>query len=224
MIKAVIFDLDGTLLDRDSSIHKFILEQYERLENKLGHIGQAEYASRFIELEKNGYVWKDEVYLQLVDEFDIQGISWQELLDDYLAQFPKHCIPFPGVVPLLEELKGSGIRLGMITNGFTDFQAGNIRALGIEPYFDEILISEREGLRKPDRRIFERALKRLGVAAKEAIFVGDHPLNDVEAASLAGMVSVWKRNSQWEEAAADFIINDLGEIPGGIRRRFRLES
>lgn len=65
MIKAVIFDLDGTLLDRDSSIHKFILEQYERLENKLGHIGQAEYASRFIELEKNGYVWKDEVYLQL---------------------------------------------------------------------------------------------------------------------------------------------------------------
>lgn len=217
MIKAVIFDLDGTLLDRGSSIHKFILEQHERLKNILGHIDRAEYASRFIELEKNGYVWKDKVYLQLVEEFDIQGMSWQQLLDDYLAQFPKHCISFPNLIPMLEELKSSSIRLGMITNGFTDFQTANIRALGIASYFDEILISEKENLRKPDKRIFERALSRLGVTAKEAVFVGDHPLNDVAAASLAGLISVWKRNSQWERAEADFVIDDLNEILGVIR-------
>lgn len=217
MIKAAIFDLDGTLLDRDSSIYKFIPEQHERLANILGHIDQMKYASRFIELEKNGYVWKDKVYMQLVEEFDIQDMSWQQLLDDYLMQFPKHCIPFPNLIPMLEELKSSGIRLGMITNGFTDFQMANIRALGIASYFDEILISEKENLRKPDKRIFQRALSRLGATAKEAVFVGDHPLNDVAAASLAGLISVWKRNSQWERASADFIIDDLNEILGVIR-------
>ncbi|MCM3609893.1 HAD family hydrolase [Planococcus sp. MERTA32b] len=217
MIKAVIFDLDGTLLDRDKSVEKFILEQYGRLDKELGHIDQSDYIKRFIQLDSHGYVWKDKVYRQLVEEFEITDMSWEQLLDDYLFYFAAHCVPFPHLVQMLEELKARNILLGMITNGYTDFQAGNIEALGIARYFDVILISEKEGLRKPDKRIFDRALERLGVQAEQAVFVGDHPANDVEAAAGAGMKSIWKRNPQWEDAKAHFTIDGLDEIPGIVQ-------
>lgn len=62
MIKAVIFDLDGTLLNRDESVKKFIDNQYERLNKRVNHIPKDEYITRFIELDNRGYVWKDKVY------------------------------------------------------------------------------------------------------------------------------------------------------------------
>ncbi|WP_033543218.1 HAD family hydrolase [Planococcus sp. CAU13] len=218
MVKAVIFDLDGTLLDRDLSVEKFIAGQHERLNSVLSHIDRLEYTSRFIELEKHGYVWKDKVYEQLINEFEIQGMSKEHLLEDYLTYFSDYCTPFSNLIPMLEDLRNNDILIGMITNGYTEFQTGNFRALGIEHYFDAILISEKEELRKPDKRIFERALERLGVTAEQAIFVGDHPLNDVEASARAGMIGVWKRNPHWQSANADFIIDGLDEIPGLIQK------
>lgn len=83
MIKAVIFDLDGTLLNRDESVRKFIDNQYERLNKWVGHIPKEKYITRFIELDNRGYVWKDKVYQQLVGELDITEIPWEGLLQDY---------------------------------------------------------------------------------------------------------------------------------------------
>lgn len=212
MIKAVIFDLDGTLLNRDASVVGFIEEQYERLNDVLGHIPKKEYITRFIELDSRGYVWKDKVYQKLVQEYNIRKIAWEDLLEDYLAKFKNHCVPFPNLIPLLEELKKRSIRLGVITNGFGQFQRDNIVALGIADYFDSILISEIEGLRKPNPEIFHRALNQLGIDASESIFVGDHPDNDVAASMNVGMKGVWKKDPQGNNVKADFIINDLMEI------------
>lgn len=72
MIKAVIFDLDGTLLDRDASLEKFVEAQYNRLNEWLGHIPESQFAERFIELDARGYVWKDKVYRQLAEEFRLK--------------------------------------------------------------------------------------------------------------------------------------------------------
>ena len=212
MIKAVIFDLDGTLLNRDATVQKFIDDQYERLNNWLGHIPKELYTSRFIELDCHGYTWKDKVYQQLINEFNIKGITWDRLLQDYLEKFKNYCIPFPNLISMLEDLKKKSYVMGIITNGKGQFQMNNIEALGVERYFKTILISEWEGIKKPKPEIFMKALKQLNVLANESVYVGDHPENDVIAAGKVGMKTIWKRDIQYEGSEADFIIEDLREI------------
>jgi putative hydrolase of the HAD superfamily len=214
MIKAVIFDLDGTLLDRDASVEQFIAIQYDRLSHNLSHIAKNDYIARFIELDCHGYVWKDKVYQQLVEEFQIDGLTWQMLLQDYEQQFQHHCIPFSGLVEMLILLRKQGYLLGIISNGRGEFQAHAIEGLGIQDYFDVILISEFEQIRKPEAEIFHRAAQRLGVIHQDCVFVGDNPEADIIGAKNAGMKVIWKRNLSWQESKeADAIVDELHEIP-----------
>ena len=212
MIKAILFDLDGTLLNREDSVEKFINAQYERLNEWVGHIPREKYISRFIELDFRGYVWKDTVYQQMVAEFNITGLTWGQLLQDYVYHFKEYCVPFPNLHKMLSSLANQSIVLGVISNGKEQFQLDNIKALGIEKYFKIILISEKERLKKPDPRIYRKALVHLAISPKECIFVGDHPINDVKASKEVGMLGVWKKDSHWEDVDADFIIQDLMEI------------
>ncbi|KYC99902.1 2-haloalkanoic acid dehalogenase [Heyndrickxia sporothermodurans] len=213
MIKAVLFDLDGTLLNRDLSVREFICDQYHRFYRFLGHIPKEKYVSKFIELDCRGYVWKDKVYEQLVNEYNIHTITPEQLLEDYITQFKNSCVLYPNLIVMLEMLKDNNMKLGMITNGKGQFQMDNVAALGIENYFDAILISEWEGCKKPEPQIFEKALRKLNVSASESLFVGDHPDNDVKAAENAGMKGIWKKDEYWGKVEADYIINDLSEIP-----------
>lgn len=213
MIKAVIFDLDGTLLNRDESVKKFINSQYQRLNQWVGHVPKETYTTRFFQLDNRGYVWKDTVYQQIVDHLKIEGITSNELLQDYLDNFKDSCVPFPNLISTLEDLRTRNIVLGIITNGFGQFQMDNIKALGIESYFETTLISEWEGIKKPNPKIFKRALEKLNVQPGECLFVGDHPLHDVKAARDVGMKGVWKRNGFWDYVEADYIVKDLAEIP-----------
>ena len=213
MIKAVLFDLDGTLLNRDESVKRFIDSQYERLNKWLAHITKEEYIHRFIELDKRGYVWKDKVYQQLTQEYHFSGISWEVLLQDYIREFKYSCVPFNNLTLMLEELKSSNLLLGMITNGYGQFQMDNIKSLGIEKYFDVILVSEWEQMKKPDPRIFHSALEKLNVSSKQSVFVGDHPENDVKAAQYVGMKGIWKKDPQWDNVQADYTVYDLAELP-----------
>ncbi|TKC16164.1 HAD family hydrolase [Robertmurraya kyonggiensis] len=218
MIESVAFDLDGTLLDRDASVRKFIVKQHERLHTFVGHIPKEIYSSRFIELDCRGYTWKDKVYQQMIEDFEIEDLSWEELLEDYINQFKNDCVPFPNLIETLEVLKSKSLKLGIITNGRGKFQLDNIKALGIEKYFETILISEWEGVKKPGPEIFERLLEKLKLSANECVFVGDHPDNDVKGAQNVGMIGVWKKDHQWKNVRSDFIIHDLAEIPSIIEK------
>jgi len=211
VIKAALFDLDGTLLNRDASVKLFIDRQYDRLYELVGHIPKEKYMERFIELDSRGYVWKDKVYQQLVKEFNIK-MAWEDLLEDYIQKFRNHCVPFPHLISMLEELKSNNLRLGIITNGYGQFQMDNVKALGIETYMDLILVSEWEGMKKPDPQIFQRALMKLQLQSEESVFIGDHPDNDVKAAQQVGMKGIWKRDEQWKGFEADYTVDNLDEI------------
>ena len=148
-----------------------------------------------------------------MNEYDLSNLTWEEMLDDYLHYFPAYCVPFLHMEHVLKELKKKGLLLGMITNGFTDFQWMNIKALGIDHYFDTILVSEQEGIKKPHKDIFLRALKALDVSAEESVYIGDHPENDVLGARGAGMHAVWKKGAFFDGSFTDsYIIEDLKEL------------
>jgi putative hydrolase of the HAD superfamily len=213
MIRAVLFDLDGTLLDRDASALSFVRNQHHRYHRELGHVAREAYVSRFVDLDARGYVWKDIVYQQLVVEFGISKLSWEHLLRDYEDRFHKHCKPYTELVESLDTLRRTGFELGVITNGYSEFQLANIKALGIEHFFSQILVSESEGVRKPEPEIFKRAVERLGVGPEEAVFIGDHPVNDIQAARNVGLKTIWKRDSSWPNADAHAVVDELWQLP-----------
>lgn len=217
MLKAVLFDLDGTLLDRDDLVNGLITAQHERFSALLSHIPVADYLRHFIALDQRGYTPKTQVYPQLLRELSLPEHHWEALFADYLAHYHQYSVGFPDMLAMLTTLHESGLRLGIITNGRGDLQTNAIRALEIENFFDVILISEVEGLRKPDSRIFQRALERLDVGADEAVFVGDHPDTDVGGALNAGLKAIWKRDAHWPPPAyADGIVDDLMTLPTSI--------
>ena len=95
----------------------------------------------------------------------------------------------------LEELHSRRLKLGIVTNGDSRGQNTKIDALGIRSYMGTVVVSQAVELEKPDRRIFQLALRELGAEPAETWFVGDHPVNDVLGASAAGMNSVWLKGA-----------------------------
>jgi putative hydrolase of the HAD superfamily len=93
---------------------------------------------------------------------------------------------FDDVVPALDELRADGLRLGLISN-FERWLEELLIELEVGDLFDVSMISGVAGIEKPDPRIYELALDAAGVAAHEALHVGDSPAMDAEPASALGM-------------------------------------
>lgn len=94
-------------------------------------------------------------------------------------------------LPTLDALDASGVRIGVITNGDLDFQQNKVEQLGLTPRIERLVASGEVGVTKPDARIFEVACERFGVAAQEALYVGDRLTTDAIGAARAGLRGVW---------------------------------
>ena len=141
----------------------------------------------------------------MITRFKLPSGVAETLLDDYRAGFPNACLLFPDAVQTLSRLRTSGLKLGLITNGSVRMQSRKLQCLALSPLFDTILISDAEGISKPDRQIFHRALERLNANPAQAVFVGDHPEVDVAGARAAGMQAIWRRDprvTQWSRPTA----------------------
>ncbi|WP_050675508.1 HAD family hydrolase, partial [Acinetobacter sp. 1578804] len=149
------------------------------------------FITRFIELDNNGSVWKDLVYSQLLEDFNIKNFSVESLLESYINDFNKFCRPFEKVPETIQNLYNKGYKLGLVSNGKSPFQENNFYALGLKEFFSTIIVSEAVGMRKPHRQIFEYACKELGCTPNECIFVGDNHKADIEGANNAGMKTIF---------------------------------
>ena len=190
MIKAILFDLDQTLLDRMGALKRFLNWQVNFLQ-LVPHAQKQQFIQRFIMLDANGSVWKDVVYQQLIAEFKITQFSVDFLLDMYLHDFNRFCLAFEGVEHSIQMLYQAGYRLGLVSNGKTPFQEQNFQALGLTEYFSSVLVSEAVGLRKPELAIFELASQQLAVQAEQCIFVGDNEHADILGAKKANMKTIF---------------------------------
>jgi putative hydrolase of the HAD superfamily len=219
MIRAVLFDLDGTLLDRQTCVRNCIQDQFARFSDRLGPVRMEEFSTLFGALDQRGYVPKTEVYELMRGKLGFSLPLSRAMTDDYFLSYPRFCTGFPSMMETLHVLRDRGIKLAIVTNASVSFQTSAIEALRIKHLFDAIVISEAEGVRKPDRRIFGLTLGRLGVTAPEAVFVGDHPEIDVRGAQDAGMRAIWKRDDYWGSCPfADAVIGELDELPGVLDR------
>ena len=99
--------------------------------------------------------------------------------------------PYPGVRTALAELRAL-VPIGLVTDGDVEIQRRKLRALGLEPAFDAVVLSDALGRehRKPSAAPFRAALGELGVPADEAVYVGDHPGKDVVGATAAGLRTI----------------------------------
>ena len=213
MIKAIIFDLDQTLIDRGATFTKFIEEQHKRFISRLGNFPRQDFVEAVFLYDNNGYTEKSELYKLVCEQLKIKSISSKELFNDFKTNYGQNPVLFVAVYQTLGVLK-KNYKLGLITNGRSKGQNSKITRSKIRDYFCSIKISEEEGVKKPDQKIFENCLQELGVKANESVFVGDHPINDVEAAKQVGMLGIWVKNENYETPEKhDGIIENLSELP-----------
>jgi putative hydrolase of the HAD superfamily len=212
-IQAVVFDLDGTLLDRRRSFERFVRDQWERFANSLQDADQEQYVQTLIELDRDGYAPRKSLFTGVTARLKIALGVAETLLDDYRAGFPNACVLFPDAAQTLSCLRTSGLKLGLITNGSIRMQSRKLQCLALAPLFDTILISEAEGISKPNPQIFHRALERLDISPTRSVFVGDHPEVDVAGARAAGMQAIWRRDPNVSRMVeADGVIEELDDL------------
>jgi len=212
-IQAVVFDLDGTLLDRRRSFEQFARDQWDRFVNSLQPADREQYVRTLIELDRDGYAPRKSLFTGAIARFGIPLEVADALLNDYRAGFPSACVLFPDASQTLSCLRTSGLKLGLITNGSLRMQSRKLHCLALAPMFDTILISEAEGISKPDPQIFHRALERLDTSPARAVFVGDHPEVDVAGARAAGMHTIWRRDpDRPRPIEADGVIDEVSDL------------
>ncbi|OTG89870.1 HAD family hydrolase [Acinetobacter sp. ANC 3832] len=189
LIKTVLFDLDQTLLDRTTSLAKFLDWQINFF-NLVSSNNKDIFKQRFIELDRNGTVWKDIVYQQLINEFKLNQ-SVDVLLDSYITDFNKFSTAFDGVELAIKDLYTSGYTLGLISNGKTPFQENNFNALGLTKFFKCIWVSDAVNIRKPDPEIFKLACQQLNSKPEHCIFIGDNEIADIQGAKNVEMKTIF---------------------------------
>ena len=115
------------------------------------------------------------------------------------------------IIPMLEELKKAGMKIGLISNCFSE-EAAVIRRSVLFPYFDEVYLSYEQGVQKPDTEIYKRCMSDFRVKPEECVYIGDGGCKELETAQKLGMnpyQAVWyfqdglvyqsKRNSEFKQ-------------------------
>ena len=112
------------------------------------------------------------------------------------------------MVDFVKDLRGRGLATGLLTNNAKEFQEFWRPLMPLDELFDDVIDSSEVGIRKPDRRIYELALERLGVTAQEAVFVDDAPGN-IAGAEVVGITSVLIGTDRSDVPAAIAAIDGL---------------
>ncbi len=223
-VRALLFDLDHTLFDTERTERRALRKVASEVGVPLGPRTVAAYK------EVNLHVWSEyragritskelrvlrfEMWLARVDRSAHDPTALARL---YLNEFSSHGDLITGTRAAMRTFRSSGYRLGVVTNGIDRVQRRRLEASGLKGHFHTIVTSERAGITKPDPRIIELALKRMRIAAPEAVYVGDDPEVDGLAANRASVRFAWfnplgKTLSPQSGVTIDYEISHLHEL------------
>ena len=207
MIDTVLFDLGDTLLYFDGAWDEVIAEARQAMLESLRRDGlrlEDSFLDAFYARMQAYYRERDTEFIERTMQYHLEHALVEAGLANTPAQVvaraleelhnvtQAHWIPEADALPTLERLQAEGYRMGLVSNAADD---PNTQELvdkgGFRPFFEVILSSAAEGIRKPNPRIFQAALDRMGVQAGQAVMVGDTLGADVLGARNAGIYSIW---------------------------------
>ena len=187
-IRAVLFDFDDTLQNRPAAFRcfgEYFLHKY--MPHLQGEAFEAAFDTMKA-LNNSGYVEYIRYFTEMPKAVGIEDpLPAEVLFREYQRVFPNFVQLFEGSEATLRTLREKGYRLGIVTNGPCVQQHRKLDVSGLRPLLDTVLVSSEEGVAKPDAELFCRAAARLGLSPAQCVFVGDHPVNDIDGAINAGM-------------------------------------
>ncbi|MBQ1346980.1 MAG: HAD family hydrolase [Erysipelotrichaceae bacterium] len=192
MIKAVIFDFDGTLSNRMKNAYEVFRDYFRPFFKDMNEMEYEAVLQDMMYFDCNGII-----------DVDVRLIPFFRKYGSYLpSDFEEKFVPFyyenmytytmlrEETIEVLENLKKK-YKLAILSNGDSSSQHNKIKKVNIEGYFDEVIVSGDLGIHKPDARIFDIMAKRLGVKNEECLMIGDVFATDILGAYRANMTPVW---------------------------------
>jgi HAD superfamily hydrolase (TIGR01662 family) len=240
---ALLFDLGSTLIYFDAQWPEILPQADAELVRRLQAAGLLKDAQDFTQKYRARI---EEYYSQRELEFIEYTTAYilRDILEEYgYPQVPDELIqealtamytvtqaywmPELDANPTLQGLRDQGYRIGLISNAADDRDVQTlIDKAALRPYFEVILTSAAEGIRKPNPRIFHKALESLGVRPERAAMIGDTLGADILGAKNAGIYAIWitrradspANRDHLDTIQPDAVIDSLGELPGLLER------
>jgi putative hydrolase of the HAD superfamily len=227
-VKALLFDLDGTLLDHDTAAEVALIEALQTMPG-LHDVDHAHARRRWKQLEELAM----ERYLAGEITFTGQrrlrvtllatelGLgTWDAPRADawfagYLRHYETAWRIYPDVRPGLDALaeQHRHLRLGVLTNGDVDQQRKKLLHVGLAAELPDVIASSEVGVAKPNAEIFHTGCARLRLAPNEVAYVGDRLHTDAIAATNAGLHGIWLNRNNDSTLTEPPVIQTLDDLP-----------
>lgn len=240
-LRAVIFDLGGTLMYERSNWSAITAQADEALTNYLRDEGMelnlSTFPREFRRRLENYFRKREKDLLETTYSFVLRDVLTDKgygnvsehvlrtALDRLFAITQTNWLLEEDTLPTLQKLEEDGYRLGLISNAGDDQDVQQLaRRFGIDRYFDFILTSAACSYRKPHPRIFELALSNWYFLPAEAVMVGDNLDADVRGAQNVGLYAIWlsrragARTDEQQGIQPDASLSSLQELPAFLDR------
>jgi len=222
----LFFDLDHTIWDFELNSKETLWDLHLKYELEAKGINDfdvfySQYSvhnHRLWDRYTKGFIKQEElrwkrIYLSLLDYKIADEALAKEMSHDYLDILPNKKNLFPYTIEILEYLKGKEYKMHLITNGFESVQFKKIKNSNLADYFIEVITSEASNSLKPQKEIFEYALKSANAKVENSIMIGDNESADIQGAINAGMDSIFVNHLQVTPTVpATYTITHLKEL------------
>jgi len=209
LIRALIFDFDGLILDTELPI----FQSWQELYQEYGFQLSFETWSTIIGTANTDYNPLDELEKMLGRSLERENAAsrrWQREMD-LIAEQPV----LPGVHQTLQDARRLGLKIGLASSSSCKWVTGHLSRLGLADFFDAILASDDVVRTKPDPALYREAAQALGVKPEQALALEDSP-NGILAAKRAGLYCVAVPNFLTRRLPvnhADICLDSLADMP-----------
>ena len=202
MIRAVLIDLDDTLVDHQFAVNAALRSLHTadiRLQSLAFEFLLAEWQRVLEEMHDDVALGRIPIHESRIIRYrhfyslagaPVERAEAEQIAAGHMQTYMASRRVVPGAVAFLAALRPH-VRTAVVTNNTVIEQDEKLATFGLWPHVDALITSEECGIAKPDPAIFRVALQRLDVSADEAVMVGDSWKNDVVGAVGCGIRAVW---------------------------------